>query len=159
MSTSSSRSQSPRPTVSRRTLRIGLRLGLGLGAIGLAGSGCGFVSGLFFNPSEATINDVNDQVKSGMMSCRAVITKYQQLRDMTDSQVKSVVTWNSNALVEADRLDKVPIQNRGKFHCVPLVVKDNIDVAGMPTTGGAQALSMSVPVTSAEVISGSSGPI
>ena len=34
---------------------------------------------------------------------------------------------------------------RGPLHGVPVLVKDNLDVAGLPTTGGALALERSVP--------------
>jgi amidase len=41
---------------------------------------------------------------------------------------------------------------RGPLHGVPVLVKDNIDVAGLPTTGGALALERSVPDRDADLV-------
>ncbi len=41
---------------------------------------------------------------------------------------------------------------RGPLHGVPVLVKDNVDVAGLPTTGGALALERSVPDRDAELV-------
>ncbi|MFC8277260.1 indoleacetamide hydrolase [Streptomyces sp. NPDC057271] len=53
---------------------------------------------------------------------------------------------------EADRLIRRG-EALGPLHGIPLVVKDNIDVAGMPTTGGTPALRAHRPPRSAPVVS------
>ena len=55
-------------------------------------------------------------------------------------------------LSDADRLDQVPSAQRGSFHCVPIVVKDNINVSGLPTTGGVKGLLGTKTGSNAEVV-------
>ena len=117
-------------------------------------SGCGAIGAPEFpwKPEEATIQNVRSAVKTGFISCRDMVSRYQLLHDSLDPSLHAVVTWNDHLMTDADRLDKVPQGQRGSFHCVPIVVKDNINVAGMPTTGGVQALAGSVTPTHAEVV-------
>jgi amidase len=61
-----------------------------------------------------------------------------------DALLKTVIALNPNALDEAIQLDAAFAKRNytitGRLHCIPILVKDNIDVAGMPTTGGLFAL-------------------
>ena len=54
----------------------------------------------------------------------------------------------ARALDEERRAGRV----RGPLHGIPVLVKDNIDVAGLPTTGGAVALEHSVPAGDAFLV-------
>lgn len=57
-----------------------------------------------------------------------------------NSQLNAVsVTCGPQALAAAKRLDALPEHERGPLHGVPFVVKDEIDVAGFPTTFGTHA--------------------
>ena len=55
--------------------------------------------------------------------------------------INALITVNPRALEEADRLDTV-LRTTGKLvgplHGIPVIVKDNIDVAGLPMTSGFQ---------------------
>lgn len=117
-------------------------------------AGCGAIGApaLPFKPEEATVQNVRSAVKSGFISCRELASRYQLLHDSLDPSLHAVVTWNIDLLQDADRLDAVPTAQRGNFHCVPLVVKDNIHVAGMQSTGGVLALSGGGVSTDAEVV-------
>ena len=96
--------------------------------------------------------ELRSQVKSGAISCRTLIDRYADVRDTVDPKIHSIVTWNSHLTVDADRLDRIPVWGRGSFHCVPIVVKDNIDVAGLPTTAGTQALATSIAPSNGDVV-------
>jgi Asp-tRNA(Asn)/Glu-tRNA(Gln) amidotransferase A subunit family amidase len=55
--------------------------------------------------------------------------------------INSLITVNPHALEEADRLDaalKASGRPVGPLHGIPVIVKDNIDVAGLPMTSGFQ---------------------
>jgi len=117
-------------------------------------AGCGPFGApeLPFKPEEATLQDVRSAVKSGFIRCSDMISRYQLRHDALDPQLHAIVTWNDHLMVDAARLDKVPLGQRGSFHCVPVVVKDNINVAGMSTTSGALALAGSTTTSDAEVV-------
>jgi Asp-tRNA(Asn)/Glu-tRNA(Gln) amidotransferase A subunit family amidase len=69
--------------------------------------------------------------------------------------INSLITVNSHALDKADRLDAAlrttggPV---GLLHGIPVVVKDNIDVAGLPMTAGFQGWKNYYPPEDAPLI-------
>jgi amidase len=68
--------------------------------------------------------------------------------------LRSVITVNPKALdaaraLDAERKTKGP---RSPLHGIPIVVKDNIDTADMPTTGGSVLLQGSIPPDDAFIV-------
>lgn len=94
-----------------------------------------------FNLVEATIDDIHNAYKSGQLTCRQVVQMYLDRIEAFDKKgpaINALITVNSNALKEADRLDAAykasgPV---GPLHGIPVIVKDQADVKGMPTTLG-----------------------
>src|SRR5262250_3945107 len=94
-----------------------------------------------FNILEATIEDIHSAYKSGQLTCRQLVQMYLDRIDAFDKkgpQINAIITINSEALKEADRLDAAykasgPV---GPLHGIPVIVKDQADVKGMLTTLG-----------------------
>jgi amidase len=69
--------------------------------------------------------------------------------------INSLITINALALEDADRLDAVlrttgrPV---GPLHGIPIVVKDNIDVVGLPMTAGFQGWKNHYPPQDAPLV-------
>jgi amidase len=94
-----------------------------------------------FNVVEATIDDIHAAFKSGQLSCRQLIQMYLDRIDAFDKKgpnINALITVNADALKEADRLDTAYRSSGavGPLHGIPVIVKDQADVAGMPTTLG-----------------------
>ena len=68
--------------------------------------------------------------------------------------INAVRIVNPRALQDASLLDleRATGHLRGPLHGVPVLVKDNLDVAGMPTTAGSVALQNSVPERDSTVV-------
>jgi amidase len=94
-----------------------------------------------FNVVEATIDDVHAAFKSGQLTCRQLIQMYLDRIDAFDKKgpnINALITVNADALTEADRLDAAYRSSGavGPLHGIPVIVKDQADVKGMPTTLG-----------------------
>jgi Asp-tRNA(Asn)/Glu-tRNA(Gln) amidotransferase A subunit family amidase len=69
--------------------------------------------------------------------------------------INSLITVNPLALEEADRLDaalKATGAFAGPLHGIPVIIKDNIDVAGLPMTSGFQGWKNYQPPADAAVV-------
>ena len=68
--------------------------------------------------------------------------------------MNAIASINPEALQEADRLDRLFAERglSGPLHCVPVIVKDNIETKGWETTGGSLALRGFVPEHDATAI-------
>jgi amidase len=94
-----------------------------------------------FEVVETTIDDVHAAMKSNQLTAHQLVQTYIDRINAFDKQgptVNCIITLNSHALEEADKLDAVfkrsgPV---GPLHGIPVLVKDEIDTAGMPTTLG-----------------------
>src|SRR5262249_46331480 len=94
-----------------------------------------------FNIVEATIDDIHAGYKSGQLTCRQLVKMYLDPIEAFDKKgpaINAIITVNSDAFKEADRLDASykasgPV---GPLHGIPVIVKDQADVKGMPTTLG-----------------------
>ncbi len=94
-----------------------------------------------FNVVEATIDDIHDSYKSGRLTCRQLVQSYLDriaAFDQKGPTINALITINSDALAEADRLDAAykTAGLVGPLHGIPVIIKDQADVKGMPTTLG-----------------------
>jgi amidase len=98
-----------------------------------------------FNAVEATIGGIHAAYQAGTLSARQLVEMYLDRIEKYDRQgprINSIITVNQEALADADRLDSAlkasepGRQLSGPLHGIPVIVKDQIDVKGMPTTLG-----------------------
>jgi len=94
-----------------------------------------------FDLLETTIADVHAAYQSGTLTCRRLVEMYLdriQAYDRNGPAINAIISINAEALKEADRLDQA-FQSSGfvgPLHGIPIIVKDQADAAGMPTTLG-----------------------
>jgi amidase len=94
-----------------------------------------------FDVVEASIDGIHTAFRSGRLTAHQLVQAYLDRINSYDKQgpnINSVITLNPNALAEADRLDAAFRSSGfvGPLHGIAILVKDEIDTAGMPTTLG-----------------------
>jgi len=94
-----------------------------------------------FNVVEATIDEIHAAYKSGQLTCRQLVQIYLDRIEAFDKKgpaINAIITINSDALKEADRLDAAykASGSVGPLHGIPIIIKDQVDAQGMPTTLG-----------------------
>jgi amidase len=94
-----------------------------------------------FQIVEASIEDIQAAYKSGKMTAHHLVQAYLDriaAYDKDGPKINSIITLNPHALDEADKLDAAFKRSGfvGPLHGIPVLVKDEIDTAGMPTTLG-----------------------
>jgi Asp-tRNA(Asn)/Glu-tRNA(Gln) amidotransferase A subunit family amidase len=103
-----------------------------------------------FRLEEATIAEIQRAVAAGALSSEKLVELYLariSAYDRAGPRLNSIIYINPNAKVEAAALDKERAEKgpRGPLHGIPVLLKDNIDVANMPTTNGSAVMKDAVP--------------
>ncbi len=103
-----------------------------------------------FTVVEATVADVRAALADGSTTCADVVNEsLLRIRAYDDGgpELNAIITTAPDARRQATRLDRTYARSGpvGPLHCIPVVLKDNVDTADMPTTGGSATLSDSVP--------------
>jgi Asp-tRNA(Asn)/Glu-tRNA(Gln) amidotransferase A subunit family amidase len=94
-----------------------------------------------FQVVETTIDDIHAAMMSGKLTAHDLTQAYLDRINAFDKKgpmLNCVITVNPRALEEADKLDAAfkKYGMTGPLHGIPILVKDEIDTAGMPTTLG-----------------------
>jgi amidase len=110
-----------------------------------------------FDLATATLADIHAATDAGALSSEKLTTLYLARIAAYDKQgpkINAVLYLNGNALAEAKALDaeRKAKGRRSPLHGVPVVIKDLVDVAGMPTTAGFKPFGAPIPIRDAGVI-------
>jgi amidase len=120
-------------------------------APGAAGTPAGF------HLLETTISDVHAAFRSGQLTCRGLVGLYLERIEAYDKlgpNLNAVQNMNPHALSEAERLDAAfrasgPV---GPLHCIPVLLKDQVETSNMPTTYGSAVFKDFVPQRDATIV-------
>jgi amidase len=99
-----------------------------------------------FSLNEITIDQLQDMMRSGKTSSKAITKLYLDRIAAFDKKgpaINAVIEINPDAMAIAEQMDKERKSGkiRGIMHGIPVLIKDNIDTADkMMTTAGATAL-------------------
>ncbi|WP_454085549.1 amidase [Georgenia sp. Marseille-Q6866] len=94
--------------------------------------------------TEATIASIHEAFAEGDMSCTDLVQAYIDRIETYDAETtNSVQVVNDEALATAAELDATYAEDglSGPLHCVPVLVKDQVETADMPTTYGSAIFS------------------
>lgn len=110
-----------------------------------------------FQLGEATIGQAHEAFASGDLTCRQLVEGYLariEAYDKIGPAFNAIQTINPRALEEADGLDRAfaasgPV---GPLHCVPVLLKDQVETRDMPTTYGSALFADFVPTRDATIV-------
>lgn len=98
-----------------------------------------------FQVREATIADIHAALQARRITCAQLVQKYLDRIDAFDKRgpsINAIITVNTRALDEAramgDEIARAGITR--PLQCVPMVIKDNFETIGLPTTAGSLSL-------------------
>src|SRR5215475_2657717 len=103
-----------------------------------------------FRLEETTIAEIQEATAAGVLTSEKLVELYLAriaAYDRAGPRLNSIITINPNAKAEAAALDKERAEKgpRGPLHGIPILLKDNIDVANMPTTNGSAVMKDAIP--------------
>ncbi len=98
-----------------------------------------------FTVVEKTIPQLQEAMAQGITTSEDIVREYLRrlsTYDRRGPELRSMLALNPRAIAEARTLDaeRASGRARGPLHGIPAAFKDNIDVLGLPTTGGSVAL-------------------
>jgi Asp-tRNA(Asn)/Glu-tRNA(Gln) amidotransferase A subunit family amidase len=110
-----------------------------------------------FHVLEATIDGIHRAMRAQRLTCTQLVQAYLDriaAYDQAGPKLNAIQTVNPNALALAARLDAVYRATGavGPLHCIPVLVKDEIETSFMPTTYGSAIFKHFTPPQNATVV-------
>ncbi len=106
-----------------------------------------------YEVEEISLAQISSDLASGKTTSAAVTEAYIARMKAYDAPLKSVILIAPDAAAQAAASDARRKDGKalGPMDGIPILLKDNIDALGMPTTAGSYALEHNVPVEDAEL--------
>lgn len=106
---------------------------------------------------EATVVDVHQAFQSGEITCRGLVELYLQrieAYDKTGPNLNAMQNLNPNLIQIAEQMDEAYQSSgpTGPLHCIPTLVKDQVETSDMPTTYGSAVFLDFVPQRDATAV-------
>ncbi|MEP4891603.1 MAG: amidase family protein [Aliiglaciecola sp.] len=104
--------------------------------------------------TELSIAKIHTAYQTNQYNSQDLVKAYLKRIDQYNHKVNAISVINQNALEIASKLDK-EFAETGKLrplHGIPILVKDNINTANLPTTAGSLALADYIPEQNAFII-------
>jgi amidase len=128
----------------RRSLLLTTLLALVLAASGAAAPSDTTVAGI--DVDATTIPELQTLMKFGQLSSVQLTTFYLQRISDLNPTLNAVITVSPTALADAQAADEARSDGDHRpLLGIPIIVKDNVNTTGMPTTAGSWALAGSTP--------------
>ena len=110
-----------------------------------------------FELEEATIANVHAAFRSGDITCESLVLGYlSRIATYKDRlpRLNAIAHVNPHALSEARRLDSAFAADgpTGPLHCIPVLLKDQVETIDMPTTYGSALFADFVPRRDATIV-------
>lgn len=103
---------------------------------------------------ELTISEIHEAYKKGAYNSQELVRAYLDQIEQFNEAINAISYINPNALTIAKSLDEEFERTRvlRPLHGIPILVKDNINTEGLPTTAGSLALKNYTPDENAFII-------
>ncbi len=107
--------------------------------------------------AELSASDARSRMESGALTARALTEAYLAriaTLDKAGPTLNSIIELNPAAVADAERLDdeRAAGKVRGPMHGIPVLLKDNIDAAGLVNSAGSLALADNRPAEDAFLV-------
>ena len=103
--------------------------------------------GASIDPASSSVAELRQAMADGRLTATALTQHFLARIEELNPSLHAVITVNHDAIAEAAASDEAweSGRPRGPLEGIPVLVKDNVQVAGMPTTAGSPALLPACP--------------
>src|SRR5262245_48863643 len=102
----------------------------------------------------ATLTQLRSALEARTVTSERLVSAYLARIANCDARLHAIIATNPDALRAARALDAERAAGKpgGPLHGLPVILKDNVDLAGMPTTAGSLALAANLRERSAPLV-------
>jgi amidase len=114
-----------------------------------------------YSPEEKTISEIHQAILKHELTCKSLVNQYIEriklynLSTLSGAPINALTEINPSALTQAELIDDTFARSGkliGALHCIPVILKDNIDSYDTTTTSGSYALLGNQPAVDAALV-------